>query len=444
MRSCLIRSLVCLAALALAWPLSALSMFALSMSALSMSGLSISARAQDAQDAGLSIAVAPDGAIRASGMAPPGFTLRELAGRVPGIDLSAARDGASGEAETWSRVLDAISVVLPRMAEGELRIAADRLDVEGRLRPGFNAEATRGAVRLALGSDREVRLAIAEAPPPAALAVTFSRQGAAISGILPDGLAPADALALVGGPVEGLVEDGLADAGITGGGDGDPAAWRAALARVGRLLTAYRSASVQLGPGSVSVDGALMPGHEVERLDRWMTAGLGAGWEVSIHGVETPAREGAIRLDPVSGRSQEQVRDRWIPIHAFTPSPAACGRRSRIALADEPLTFLAGTVTLTEGAAETLDRLAGIARRCLNDGGLTLEIGGHTDSVGAAEENQALSEKRAMAVLLELVDRGVRADAMRAVGFGEIRAIAGNDTEEGRARNRRITFGWSE
>ncbi len=49
-----------------------------------------------------------------------------------------------------------------------------------------------------------------------------------------------------------------------------------------------------------------------------------------------------------------------------------------------------------------------------------------------------------MEVLLELAARGVRTDAMRAVGHGATRTIAGDDTEAGRARNRRITFAWSE
>ena len=59
-------------------------------------------------------------------------------------------------------------------------------------------------------------------------------------------------------------------------------------------------------------------------------------------------------------------------------------------------------------------------------------------------ENRALSERRAMTVLLELVVRGVRADSMTAEGYGESIRVADNDTAEGRARNRRITFDWTE
>jgi OOP family OmpA-OmpF porin len=67
-----------------------------------------------------------------------------------------------------------------------------------------------------------------------------------------------------------------------------------------------------------------------------------------------------------------------------------------------------------------------------------IEVRGHTDSAGPAGPNQALSEERAAAVVDELVARGVPEDRLTATGAGETEPIAPNDTEEGRARNRRI------
>ena len=65
-------------------------------------------------------------------------------------------------------------------------------------------------------------------------------------------------------------------------------------------------------------------------------------------------------------------------------------------------------------------------------------LGGHTDSVGSAEYNQALSEKRAEAVKRALIVRGVQSDRVQAKGFGESRPIADNMNAEGRAENRRV------
>jgi outer membrane protein OmpA-like peptidoglycan-associated protein/Mg-chelatase subunit ChlD len=69
-----------------------------------------------------------------------------------------------------------------------------------------------------------------------------------------------------------------------------------------------------------------------------------------------------------------------------------------------------------------------------------IEIQGHTDNVGTVEINQTLSEKRADAVKTALVQRGVEPARIRTRGFGLSMPIAPNETEEGRAKNRRTQF----
>ncbi len=71
---------------------------------------------------------------------------------------------------------------------------------------------------------------------------------------------------------------------------------------------------------------------------------------------------------------------------------------------------------------------------------LKLEIQGHTDNVGTEEYNQKLSEARAKAVYDELVKRGVEPYRLRWRGFGMSMPVASNETEEGRAKNRRTQF----
>jgi len=68
---------------------------------------------------------------------------------------------------------------------------------------------------------------------------------------------------------------------------------------------------------------------------------------------------------------------------------------------------------------------------------LRIEVGGHTDNVGADADNQKLSEERAVAVSKFLTGYGIEADRVVSAGFGETRPVASNDTEEGRALNRR-------
>ena len=67
-----------------------------------------------------------------------------------------------------------------------------------------------------------------------------------------------------------------------------------------------------------------------------------------------------------------------------------------------------------------------------------VEVSGHTDSVGSDAANQALSERRAASVGHYLEGQGVQSARLELVGFGDTRPIASNDTDSGRALNRRV------
>jgi outer membrane protein OmpA-like peptidoglycan-associated protein len=104
---------------------------------------------------------------------------------------------------------------------------------------------------------------------------------------------------------------------------------------------------------------------------------------------------------------------------------------------------LSGSVLFTSGKSELLPG----AQIKLNDVATALTeqdpeskmvVEGHTDSQGAAEFNQKLSQQRAEAVRSYLVTRGIAADRISAEGFGPSRAIGDNATAEGRANNRRV------
>ncbi len=100
----------------------------------------------------------------------------------------------------------------------------------------------------------------------------------------------------------------------------------------------------------------------------------------------------------------------------------------------DAILFDFGKWELKPEARETLEKLARIAE--LRPGPITIE--GHTDNVGSEGFNRVLSELRAHAVALELARAGVDAKRLKPVGFGESRPVAPNDSEEGRAKNRRV------
>ena len=69
-----------------------------------------------------------------------------------------------------------------------------------------------------------------------------------------------------------------------------------------------------------------------------------------------------------------------------------------------------------------------------------ISINGHTDNVGDAATNMTLSENRAKAVYDYLLIEDIAPERLKFKGFGATKAIASNDTEEGRAKNRRTEF----
>lgn len=68
----------------------------------------------------------------------------------------------------------------------------------------------------------------------------------------------------------------------------------------------------------------------------------------------------------------------------------------------------------------------------------SVELGAHTDSVGSDRYNQKLSQQRAQSTMDYLISQGISASRLTAQGYGEINPIASNDTDEGRAQNRRV------
>jgi OmpA-OmpF porin, OOP family len=99
--------------------------------------------------------------------------------------------------------------------------------------------------------------------------------------------------------------------------------------------------------------------------------------------------------------------------------------------------FESGRSNLDPDSSGLLDHLIEIALRCPTAG---IEVAGHTDTDGDSATNQALSEKRAQAVVDYLVKAGLPAGRFTAAGYGSTQPVAANDTDDGKARNRRIEF----
>jgi outer membrane protein OmpA-like peptidoglycan-associated protein len=97
--------------------------------------------------------------------------------------------------------------------------------------------------------------------------------------------------------------------------------------------------------------------------------------------------------------------------------------------------FDTGKFSLRPLAREKLAKVAGIVS---GHPGLTLDVEGHTDSVGSDESNQKLSERRGGAVREYLLQQGMATASVTMKGLGETQPVASNDTAKGRQENRRV------
>lgn len=103
----------------------------------------------------------------------------------------------------------------------------------------------------------------------------------------------------------------------------------------------------------------------------------------------------------------------------------------------ENIFFRTGSATLYEESLVELDKVAELLHSTPS---LRIELGGHTDNVGAEQANQRLSEQRARAAYDYLLQRGIEASRLTYRGYGESQPVAPNDSEEGRRQNRRTVF----
>jgi len=131
----------------------------------------------------------------------------------------------------------------------------------------------------------------------------------------------------------------------------------------------------------------------------------------------------------------EKVVEAPPPAPAPEPAPAPLPKEETIVVRDLHFAFDSSKIDNRDK-----DKLDTIATRLKEEASTTtLDISGHTDSVGTDAYNQKLSDRRAHAVANYLVDAGVPASSIKSVeGYGESKPVADNKTKEGRAENRRV------
>lgn len=333
----------------------------------------------------------------------------------------------------------AAMAALAQMRSGEMTVGPSDLTLSGAvdtLRAAAQVDVALSGVAAGAQVTRDLQVPAAETN---AWALRFDPvTGARIDGRLPEGLtgdALADALGLpsVAVPQTTAPPPAREDSQVVAVID--------MAAQIAPFLAQIETLSYLSDERGRTLDILLAPGHAPDVLAAELAVALPVDVSFSVGPSAEHPSTGDARLNVVSGQTERFDGSQWQPRAGFDVTPAQCNAQTRLVLDATPLTFLSGSADLDGSAAHGLARLAGVARICAAEG-LLLEVAGHTDATGDPDQNLALSQARAQAVRDGLTRRGVAPDMIEAYGFGSTMPIADNDTELGRAANRRTDFSW--
>jgi outer membrane protein OmpA-like peptidoglycan-associated protein len=156
----------------------------------------------------------------------------------------------------------------------------------------------------------------------------------------------------------------------------------------------------------------------------------------ALHVQNAAAEQRADSLRRVAEEANAKLNDALTQLRSLVAEITNIKETSRglvISLSD--ILFDVNQATLKAGAANNVQKIAAILNQYPN---YNISVEGHTDAQGSDTYNQSLSERRAAAVLSQLVAGGVAESRITSKGFGESQPVASNDTPAGRQQNRRV------
>lgn len=189
-------------------------------------------------------------------------------------------------------------------------------------------------------------------------------------------------------------------------GSGNPPGWRELSATLVQLLPAFEQVTVDMVDQELDMSGKIASGGERERLLELLAPFREQGYTLNLH---------IVAADAAAMRCQQQFNT----------------------LLKQSIAFASGKNIINPGSFNLLESLAETAMFCPDE---LITITGHTDNRGDPATNEKLSQQRAAAVATWLIRAGVSEQRITVIGQGAKFPVADNETEAGRAKNRRIEF----
>lgn len=348
--------------------------------------------------------------------------------RFPGKRIDNRIEVAAGAADSWQRCSEAGLASLARLGNGRMALTDRRIEVVASTTDEDLAEAAPLNLRSAAGSECEAisQITLRQVPEPSLdWRANWSDRQVVLEGEVAGASAKSELA-----QIAQRIFPGATVIDRTRVVEQRSRRWFQTAERGLRALAELDRGEARLAGQSLTVSGTARDNPVIVGLREQLTRDVPAGYTVREQiVVATPA----VPLPPMPPPA---------PPPSIRPPPVdpvarACEENLRTVAKEGVIRFERADATLSSDSFPTLDRLAVVARACPK---VRIEIQGHTDSEGTPERNQKLSDRRAQTVVDYLIEKGVDAARLHAVGFGETLPVAPNDSAENRARNRRIEF----
>ncbi len=377
-------------------------------------------------------AVKRPGDVRLSGYAPSRERSEAWAATLDATNtLELARGAPAGWADGATVVIEALAelrVGAATLADRTFRLAApgdaaERARLEERLRaampPGYRLTVVEAAVPDRMGRD-PAEAPIAAGPVDASAYAFQARRQADGTVIIRGVVADETSQAVVSAYAKAQLGGASMDETIAIGEDRPPEGWQTAIFAGLEALGEIDSGEVAVEPDAIFLRGRSQGAADARR----------AGAALAEKTPEGFTRFSRIEIVETRPKTEEEL--------AGPPlSPQECVDALNAAVQADPIRFESGSTEVSGDSVAVLDALGAILLRCPTT---TVEVGGHTDSLGSEEINARLSRQRAESVWRALVGRRIARDRLTAKGYGPSEPVASNETEDGRRRNRRIEF----
>lgn len=340
----------------------------------------------------------------------------------------------------WSEAVVTALVAMTGLENARLSVVDRAMTLTGLAFSPAEANALAAALAdLPEGYGADVTLEFIDDGSPADYRLIWSpAEGAVVSGKLPVGLEVDDLAQALG--VE--LRDEATRAFI---GRSDTAL--AVFARLRDWLGLAERVEAEATEAGLRLSIGVGAGSDVELITEALTEALQEAEAdveigIAVELVAAQGNDGDLRINPLTG-AQETLRNGfWLPVVEFAATRAGCETAAAQVLAENRINFVTGGARLDARAQRAVNALAYVMLTCTETVGLRAEVAGHTDNTGSPVANLRLSLARAEAVVAALQARGVPSAALEAEGYGITQPIADNDTDEGRAANRRTSVTW--